>query len=358
MRNYSKPIQIPLFDFKQNRGVISRERERVKWLRHNYNSIISFNNLLQSWREFLPGKLKRKDVMRFSLNLSENIVDLFLGLKDKTYLHGGYVPFKINDPKPREIHKASVRDRLVHHAICRVLFPYFEEQYIFNSYSCRKSKGTHRAMNRFKKFAQIVSKNNTKTCWILKCDIKKFFASIDQQILLKILGWHIKDENTLWLLSEIIGSFHSSYGSGIGLPLGNLTSQLLINVYMNEFDQFVMRKLKAKYYVRYADDFVIISANKYKLENNLTEISKFLQNILNLKLNYSKVEIKTLSSGVDFLGWVHFSDHQVLRKSTKRRMMKRIIESPNNETLQSYFGMLKHGNGHKIKQLIFDVSDL
>lgn len=297
----------------------------------------------------MPGKRKRKDVAKFSLNLMENLIDLHLCLKNKTYRHGGYMPFKINDPKPREIHKASVRDRLVHHAICRVLFPYFERQFIFNSFSCRKRKGTHRAMNRFRKFSNIVSGNSTRTCWVLKCDIKKFFASIDQKILLQTLARHIEDEDTLCLLSEIVGSFRSNHGVGAGLPLGNLTSQLLINVYMNEFDQFVMRELKAKYYIRYADDFTILSSGRLELEKLLSKISGFLSIKLMLKLNYKKVEIRTLASGVDFLGWIHFPDHRILRKATKRRMMRRIVENPKNETYQSYLGIISHGNSFKTK---------
>jgi len=306
--------------------------------------------LLQSWREFLSGKRKRKDVARFSLDLLGNLMTLHLDLKNRTYRHGGYTPFKINDPKPREIHKASVRDRLVHHAICRILFTYFEKHFVFNSFSCRKKKGTHRAMNRFRSFANIVSKNNTQTCWVLKCDIKKFFASIDQSILMEILARHIKDQNTLWLLNEVIGSFNSDDKIGIGLPLGNLTSQLLINVYMNEYDQFAMRNLKARYYVRYADDFVILSSNRLELEKLLPKISEFLTNKLKLKLNYNKVEIRTLVSGVDFLGWIHFPDHRILRKATKRGMVRRVVENPKNATYQSYLGIISHGNSQKTRR--------
>lgn len=303
----------------------------------------------------MPGKRKRKDVAKFSLNLSENFINLHLGLKNKTYRHGGYTPFKINDPKPREIHKASVRDRLIHHAVCRVLFSYFEKQFVFNSFSCRKKKGTHRAMNRFKDFANIVSKNNTRTCCVLKCDIKKFFATIDQGILLKILARHIEDEDTLWLISEVVGSFKSDFGVGVGLPLGNLTSQLLINVYMNEFDHFMMRRLKARYYIRYADDFVVLSRDRSKLEKFLSLISKFLSDELRLKLNYKKVEIKTLASGVDFLGWVHFPDHRVLRKTTKIRMLRKISGNRSNQSYQSYLGIISHGNSQKTKSVLDEL---
>lgn len=285
----------------------------------------------------------------FSVNLMDNLFLLNRELEDKSYRHGGYTAFKVNDPKPRDIHKASVRDRLLHHAIYRILYPFFEPKFIFDSYSCRNKKGTHRAMNRFRDFYWIVSKNNTSTCWVLKCDIRKFFANIDHKILKKILAKFIEDFDVLWLLGQIIDSFNS-VRVGVGLPLGNLTSQLLINVYMNEFDHFVKRELKVKYYIRYADDFVILSDNKLEIELLLPRVDKFLKEKLKLHLNKNKVVIKTLASGVDFLGWVHFSDHRVLRSSTKRRISRFL----NNKNRQSYSGLLEHGNALIIKSKLAD----
>jgi len=312
-----------------------------------FENIISVENLLLAWQEFLRGKKNRKDVMKFSLHLSENIFDLHIELKNKTYRHGGYHAFKISDPKPRDIHKASVRDRLLHHAIYRVLYPYFDGKFVFDSYSCRNEKGTHRAIDRFGYFFRKVSKNNTKQCWVLKCDIRKFFASIDQKILLEILDRQISDKNILWLLEKVIESFHSTEIKK-GLPLGNLTSQLLVNIYMNEFDQFVKHNLKTKYYVRYADDFVFLSQNKFELENLLPKLREFLENKLKLNLHPNKVFIQTFSSGVDFLGWVNFANHRTLRTVTKRRMLKKLRNSPKSEIVQSYLGLLSHGNTHKI----------
>jgi hypothetical protein len=170
-------------------------------------NIISVENLLLAWREFVCGKKDRKDVMEFSLCLSENIFDLHYSLKSKTYTHGGYHAFKISDPKPRDIHKASVRDRLSHHAIYRVLCPHFDRKFIFDSYSCRDGKGTHKAIDRLNLFARKVSKNNTKQCWILKCDIKKFFASVDQKTLIEILDRQIEDKNIVWLVRKVVESF-------------------------------------------------------------------------------------------------------------------------------------------------------
>ena len=172
-------------------------------------------------------------------------------------------------------------------------------------------------MDRFRTFAYKVSKNHTRTCFVLKCDIKKFFASVDHAILKEILAKHIIDHDALWLLGNIIDSFHGAR-PGIGLPLGNLTSQLFSNIYLNEFDQFVKHVLKIKYYVRYADDFVVLSRDKQELGNLISPFRAFLSEKLRLTLHPDKVFIKTLSSGVDFLGWVHFPDHRVLRTSTKR----------------------------------------
>jgi len=280
----------------------------------------------------------------------DNIISLHYDLANHTYKHGEYQAFNINDPKPRSIHKASVRDRLLHHAIYRLLYPFFDRTFISDSFSCRNNKGTHKALNRFRYFFRKVSKNNTKTCWILKCDIKRFFENIDHDILIGILNKYIPNQDVMWLLNSIIESFQARPGKG--LPLGNLTSQLFVNIYMNEFDQFMKHKLKIKYYIRYADDFVVLSEGRSLLEEVLPKIGDFLSEKLKLELHPDKVFIKTIFSGVDFLGWVHFSDHRVLRTVTKKRMFGRIKGSPQLETINSYLGLLKHGNTHKIKKVI------
>jgi RNA-directed DNA polymerase len=322
----------------------------------NYNNIISLENLYMAWAEFVCGKKNKNDVAEFSLHLSENIFQLHNDLKFKSYRHGEYKSFKISDPKPRDIHKSSVRDRLLHHAIYRILYLYFDKKFIFDSYSCRLGKGTHKANERFKDFARKVSKNNTKTCWILKCDIRKFFANIDHEILLKILEKNIVDKDIVCLLKEVIGSFNTKYRENVGLPLGNLTSQLLVNIYMNEFDQFVKHKLKEKYYIRYADDFVFMSENKAYLEKLITKISLFLEETLRLEIHPDKLFIKTLYSGLDFLGWVHFSKHKVLRTVTKKRMFRNIIKKEwKKETIRSYLGMLKYGNTEKLKRIVLEI---
>ncbi|MEX1063781.1 MAG: reverse transcriptase/maturase family protein [Candidatus Paceibacterota bacterium] len=307
-------------------------------------------NLLGAWKEFLRGKRKRKDVQDFTLNLMDNIIQLHDDLINHTYKHSSYQAFRINDPKPRQIHKASVRDRLLHHAIYRQLYPFFDRTFSTDSFSCRLNKGTYRALSRFKQFGYRVSENNTKNCWILKCDIRKFFENIDHDTLLSILKKYIPDKKVMWLLERVTLSFSSSPGKG--LPLGNLTSQLFVNIYMNEFDRFVKHKLRVKYYIRYADDFVIFSQDKSWLEELLSKFADFLFKNLKLKLHPDKIFIKTLASGVDFLGWVNFPDHRVLRTTTKRRMFKRFRENLTLETENSYSGLLKHGNTCKLKEKV------
>lgn len=319
-----------------------------------YEHIISVENLLEAWQEFIKGKKNRKDVQEFQRNLVSNILELHSDLVNKIYKHSNYEAFNISDPKPRSIHKASVRDRLLHHAIYRNLYPFFNKIFIADSYSCRNLKGTHKAILRFKYFAQKVSKNNTRTVCILKCDIKKFFASIDQKILLEILDKRIIDKDITWLLKKIIGSFYSTE-EGKGLPLGNLTSQLLVNTYMNEFDQFVKHRLGEKYYMRYADDFVFMSQDHARLEEVLCKVKKFLNECLKLHLHPDKVFIKTLASGVDFLGWVHFPKYRILRSTTKKRMFMRLKINQSKETVASYLGLLKHGNTHKLRIKINNI---
>lgn len=327
-----------------------------KKLAITYEEVISVENLLAAWQEFLKGKQSKPDVQLSQLRLMDNILNLHHELKTHAYVHGGYKAFKINDPKPRDIHKASVRDRLLHHAIYRKLYPFFDRIFIADSFSCRLRKGTHRAGERFRDFFYKVSRNNTRTCWVLKCDIRKFFASIDHQTLFDILSEYIPDDSIGWLLVRVVESFHSARDR-VGLPLGNLTSQLLVNIYMNEFDQWAKHKLKAKYYIRYADDFVILSESREDLEAKILLIRDFLKERLKLDLHPDKVQIKTLASGVDFLGWIHFFDHKVLRTATKKRMIRGLKKGRSKERVASYLGLLSHGNTERLRKEVFNQTE-
>lgn len=317
-----------------------------------YDYITSIESLLAAWRGFAKGKKQHHDVAAFYMRLTDNLIVLQRELHAQTYLHGPYKAFPINDPKPRAIHKALVRDRVVHHLLYQSLYQYFDRHFIYDSYSCRDGKGTHRALERFATFARTVSKNHTRTVWVLKCDIRKFFASIDHLILKQILERHIKDGRIRALLAHVIDSFHTPGKPGVGLPLGNLTSQLLVNIYMNEFDQWVKRKVHVQHYVRYADDFVFLHEERTYLEKLIPTIETYITDALKLSLHPDKVSIATFASGIDFLGWVHFPDHRVLRETTKRRMLKRLDEHVTEAVVQSYVGLLSHGDARKLSKRI------
>ena len=298
--------------------------------------------------EFKKGKINKKDVTFFSVDLEDKLLELCDDLKNETYKHGTYKKFVIADPKRRVIHKATMRDRILHRAIYRVLYPIFDKSFIFDSYSARDYKGVYSAIKRFEYFAWKLSRNNTKTVYVFKADLKKFFDSIDHIKLFQILESKIKDEKTMNLLKEIINSLYVTKGKGI--PLGNLTSQIFSNIYLDIFDQYVKRILRVKYYIRYADDFVVLDNDKEYLEGLFLTFQKFLAKELLQDLNPKRTEIKKLHTGSDFLGWVNFATHRVLRSSTRKRMFKKTKEKSDEKTTQSYLGLLKHGNTFKLQK--------
>jgi retron-type reverse transcriptase len=321
-----------------------------------FDEIVSFENLFLSWREFQRGKSQKEDVAEFELRLISHLSSLHRDLISGSYRHGGYTHFKVNDSKPRDIHKASVRDRVVHHAVYRALYPYFDRKFIFDSYSCRNEKGTHRALNRFASFARKEGLNHTRTVWVLKCDARKFFASIDHGVLVAMLQPHIQDMRFMAVIREIIDSFPSD-GSMRGIPLGNLTSQLFANVYLDPFDQYVKRTLHARHYIRYADDFVIFSDRKEYLEKIFPSIADFLADTLHLSLHETTPTLHAVASGVDFLGWVHFVDHRVIRRKTLVKMRRTLSTNSSPETIASYLGMLSHGNAAHLREELLNLLD-
>ncbi len=306
----------------------------------NFNQIISVENLFLAWEEFKSGKTRRKDVAEFALNLEDSIFKLQSDLAMGQYRHGPYRSFFVCDPKRRHIHKAGVRDRLLHHAIVRIIEPAFDRIFIYDSWSCRQIKGNHWAVTRFQQIVRKLSLNNKRNLWVLKLDIRKFFDSINPVILTKLLEKVITDSQTMELLQNIIGSFSP------GLPLGNLTSQLFANVYMNQLDQFVKHELKIKGYIRYADDFALIHTDKTLLLSYIPIIEKFLRECLDLTVHPGKKILRNYRSGIDFLGYVNFPSHSVLRTKTKKRIFKKI----NPKNISSYLGHLSHCRSRGIKQ--------
>ncbi len=179
----------------------------MKLFNKTFEQITSSDNLFSAWEIFKEDKKNKPDVANFGKKIEENIFEMQRELRNKTYKHSVYSGFYVYDPKRRHIHKATVRDRVLHHAIFRVLNPIFEPTFIAHSFSCRVDKGTHKGVEILSGMLRKVSKNLTKSCWALKCDVKKFFDTIDHQILIEILERRIKDPDCLWLLEEIIGSY-------------------------------------------------------------------------------------------------------------------------------------------------------
>ena len=330
---------------------------------HNvFNKIICLENLLLAWQKFKSGKSRREEVKEFWFHLEDNLFNLFSELKTDKYRHGSYESFFVKDPKSREIHKAKTKDRIVHQAIHQILVPIFEPTFIYNSYSSRKEKGCHKAVYKFEESVKRATKNNQYNYWIVKCDIKKFFNSIDHQILISLIEKKIKDKLALKLIKEILSSFDLEQGKG--LPLGNTTSQLFANIYLNELDKFVKENLKVKFYIRYNDDFVLIHQDKDYLEKNVFKIKEFLRNNLKLNLPEDKTIFRKYSWGTDFLGYVIHPNYVLPKKRNRRRLIKIIQKKLNdfNEgkiayhsllgTTNSYLGLLKHSNSYNLKQKI------
>lgn len=319
-----------------------------------------------AWKEFKKGKTSKREVQEFEFNLEGNIFQLHEDLKSRTYIHSPYVSFYVTDPKLRHIHKACVRDRVLHHAIFRILYPIFDRNFIYDSYSCRLGKGTHRAVNRLEDFTRKLSHNNNRIIYALKCDVQKFFDSIDKTILIRIVVDKIKDNDSLWLISKILNSFSKTLGKG--LPLGNVTSQIFANIYLNELDQFVKHQLKIKYYLRYCDDFIILADEPHYLLELAFKINEFLGEHLALSLHPNKVILRKYRQGIDFLGYVVLSCHRVMRTNTRNRIIKKIIikreEFDDNlisqeslrQSLNSYLGILKHCNGYNLENEIIWLS--
>lgn len=288
--------------------------------------------------------------MVFERHLEDNLFALRDDLVAGTYQHGPYHPFTVFDPKKRSIHKAAVRDRVVHQTVVSVIEPLFEPRFIFDSYSCRVGKGTHEAVARLRTFLRQASRNDTRTVHALKCDIRKFFASVDHRVLLQLVRRRIGDERVIGLLGNIVGSFSAALGKGI--PLGNLTSQLFANIYLQELDRFVKHDLGACHYLRYCDDFVILCASRTGAQTTAWRVDAFLRERLLLALHPDKVVVRTWKQGVDFLGYVLMPHATVLRTKTARRMLRRVTP----ENITSYMGLCAHADALGLAQCIRNIA--
>lgn len=329
-----------------------------------YSQIYEWKNLVLAWKNARKRKTKKRYVKRFEANLRENLLKLQQELISKTYKPAPLKNFILRDPKTRKISKSIFRDRVVHHAICNIIVPIFQKGFIFDSHANQIGKGTHKTLERFDKFKRKVSKNHTRTCYVLKADIKHYFEEIDHDILLEIIKRKIPDENVLELIRLILSNQTIGGKKIRGMPLGNLTSQFFANLYLNELDQYAKHKLRAKYYIRYVDDFVILHHDKTILEDWKNSIDKFLREKLGLELHPSKSKIIKLDNGLIFLGFRVFFYHKLLRKSNMMNFERKfnqlkicfeegiISREKIIEFLEGWFAYASHSNTHKYKKHI------
>ena len=297
-----------------------------------FSEVVDFANFHRAYKDARQNKRYRSSILKFGYHLEENLLTLRSELTHKTYQHGGYREFVVTDSKKRTIKAAPFRDRVVHHAVCNIIEPILDRGFIYDSYACRKGKGTHAAIIRLESFIKTLSgtrERMRRNIYCLKCDVSKYFDNMDHEVLLGMLHQKIHDENILWLLHKIIAS------NQVGIPIGNLTSQLFANVYLNELDHFVKRVLRDKYYLRYMDDFLILGLDKKHLHEDKERIRIFLRDRLKLEMHPKKAEIFQIDSigksttsngavrGIDFLGYVVRDGRRFLRKSTVKRFMKK-----------------------------------
>lgn len=284
----------------------------------------------------------------FQYYLEENLFKLFTDLQNKTYCHGGYKKFIVCDNKKREISVATIRDRVVHRLVYDYLVEIYDKKFIYDAWSCRKNKGLLGAIERTQQFLKSYSRS-----YFWKADIKKFFDSVDHQVLLRFLCHTIKDPKALWLIQSIISSFsikteRERESNPVGMPIGNLTSQIFANIYLNEFDRFVKHTLKPQAYLRYGDDFIVAEQNLQKLHSYRQASLDFLKQKLGLKLNPKTDIILKPKQGLKFLGVLLWPSGRILNE----RNVERISEKLNHQNAASYRGLiLKHGNKKKYREL-------
>lgn len=290
-----------------------------------FNEIVSFSNLYYAAHRARKGKRERESCLLFFSRLEENIIQIQNELIYQEYVFGVYINFYVYEPKQRLISAPCFRDRVMQQAVYGVLEPEIDKRFIYDSYACRKGKGTHAGADRAQRFIRIVKRNHGEV-FALKADISKYFHSIDHIVLKSILAAHIDCQKTLKLLYDVIDC-SPSFSPGVGIPLGNLLSQLFANMYLNELDQFVKHQLRCKHYVRYMDDFVILHHDKAHLQHLRKMIEKWLWVRLRLTTNH-KTQIFPIDidngRALDFLGYRIYATHKLLRKCSVKRIKHKV----------------------------------
>ena len=322
-------------------------------------------NLFLAWRKARKGKTKKDYVKEFEKDLIKNLLELHEELKNQTYKPKPLKTFILRDPKTRTISKADFRDRIVHHALCNVIEPIFDKTFIYDNCANRKNKGSLFAIQRFDNYKRKVTNNLTSVAYCLKADIKHYFRGVDRDILLNMIKRKIRDGRVIWLIKRVIERERErerqDFDNRKGMPLGNLTSQFFANVYLNELDYFVKHKLRAKYYIRYVDDFVILHKSKKQLQKWKQEMNLFLKQKLKLELHKDKSKIINLSRGIDFVGFRNFYHYKLLRKRNIMNIKNKIqlfnrgkINSLKfEEIFQGWNAYAKWANSYKLIRKIY-----
>lgn len=345
------------------------------------SDIANYDNLYFAYQSAIKGKRYRDDVLNFSQALGENLIVLLKEIEQEVYQVGPYSVFYVTRPKKRMIMALQFRDRVVQWAIYRQINPLFDKGFIFDSYACRKEKGSHTALDRLQYWMRQCDRRPGQW-YSLKMDISKFFYRVNHEILLEILGRKIHDPKLMRLLATIINSETQRFGlpagmspedvpperrlADVGIPIGNLTSQMFANIYLDQLDQYAKHVLGVRYFTRYADDILILGQDKKDLARLWEKIELFLGDRLALQLN-SKTSIQPLKQGVEFIGMRVWPTHRKLRKSTAKGIKRHLAEllegykagMVSAETLgraiDSYKGVLKHCNSYGLRKKLNQI---
>lgn len=319
------------------------KKQRMKRISNLYSQVYDLDNLRLADDRARKGKRKTYGVRLHDQNREENLKSLQDDLINKTFKTSEYTVFKIYKPKERNIYRLPYfPDRIVHHAVMNILEPIWIKLFTADTYSCIKGRGIHACQ---KKLIRDLRAHPEQTKYCLKLDIKKYYPSIDHDVIKQIIRRKIKDKDLLWLLDDIIESAE-------GLPIGNYLSQYLSNLYLTYFDHWLKEEIKVKYYYRYADDMVFLSDSKDDLRHLFGQIKHYLNEELNLSVKGDYQVFPVKDRGIDFIGYVFYHTHTLLRKKIKKNFAKAVFKNKSKSSLVSYMGWAKHCNSkHLLKKL-------
>lgn len=328
----------------------------MKTINGIWRDIIDFENLYIAYKSAARGKRYRRAQLEFSANLEDNLTDLQDELATGMWKPSPSREFYVTDPKRRLISAPPFRDRVVHHALVRVIEPIIDRRFVYDSHACRAGHGTHCAVRRVQEFTRC-AKRMWGGYYVYKGDIKSYFPSIHHEMLKSIIRRSISDRHVLALIDQIIADYRDAPR---GLPIGALTSQLFANAYLDPLDHFAKEHLMIRFYLRYMDDFVAIIRDKSDAQSVSAEIEHFACNELLLKIN-PKSGIHPGKLGIHFCGFRVWPTHILARRSTIRRAFRRLKKltatAPQERvraSVMSFLGHLKHASAHRTTESILN----